>query len=89
MGKRRKEEEKRTYETTKDFVSRFDRDLTTTIIDGIMDCGFAVRAESTVQSDAFHGVMQDLVVTFGSVHLGVFVDGWEMLLSFVGKVVIQ
>lgn len=89
MGQGRQAEKERTYETAEDFVAWFDRDLTTAIIDGIMDCRFAVRAESAIQSDTFHGVMQDLVVTFGSVHFGVFVDGWEMLLSFVGEVVIQ
>lgn len=54
-----------------------------------MNGGFAVRAESAVEADAFHGVMEDLVVAFGGVHFSVFVDGGEVFFSFVGEVVIQ
>lgn len=37
-----------TYETAEDFVAWFDGDLTSAIVDGIVDCGFAVGAESAV-----------------------------------------
>lgn len=77
-----------TDKATEDLVTWLDADFAPVVVDGVVDLGFSIGAESAVETDAFHGVVQDLVVGFGRVHLGVLVDGREMLLSLFGKVVI-
>lgn len=77
-----------TDKTTEDLVAGLDADFAPIVVDGVMDLGFSIGAESAVETDAFHGVVQDLVVGFGRVHLGVLVDVRKMLLPFVREVVI-
>lgn len=54
-----------------------------------MELGLAVRAKGAVEADAFHGVVEDFVVSFGGVELGVFVNGGEMLFAFLGEVIVE
>lgn len=79
----------KTYEAREHSIARLDADLSAAVVDGIVDLGFAVGAGGAVEADAFHGVVEDLVVGFGGVEFGVLVDGGEVLLAGGGEVVVE
>lgn len=64
----------RTDEAAEDFVSRLDPHWTATIVDGRRYGGLAVGTECPVEPDAFHCVVQELVVCFGAFDFGPLVD---------------
>ena len=73
----------RTDEAAEDFVARFDLDGTASVLDCHGYGGVAIGAESSVEPDAFHCVVQKLVVCFGAFDFGPLVDIGEVLFALV------
>ena len=73
----------RTDEAAEDFVARFDRDRATSIVNRRGYRGLAIGAKCSVEPDAFHCVVQELVVGLGAFDVGPFVDFREMFLALV------
>ena len=76
------------YEIAEDGITLVDLDFAASIVDGLVFGGGARGPERAVETNPFHGVVEESVVGFGGVHFGVFVDGGEMLFAFVGEVVV-
>ena len=53
-----------TYEAAEDSIARFDIDFSAIIVDGSRNGSLAIRAERTVQADALHAIVKDLVICF-------------------------
>lgn len=64
----------RTDEAAEDFVSRLDLHSPATIVDGCGYGGLAVGTKCSIEPDAFHCVVQELVVCFGAFDFGPIVD---------------
>ena len=73
----------RTNEIAEDFVARLNLDRAASIIDSRRYGGFAIRAEGRVEPDAFHCVVQELVVCFGAFDFGPLVDIGEVFTALV------
>lgn len=79
----------RTDEAAEDSVARFDLDWAASVVDGGGDGASAMRADASVEPDAFHCVVQELVVCVGAFDFGPSIDISEVFLASVGKVVIK
>jgi hypothetical protein len=91
-------------EGDEDIVAGFHRDGTAVVVDCHGLGGFAVGAEGAVhacgglvrgrngdggRTDAFHGVVKDLLVSFGGVHFCESVNIWEILLALVREIEVK
>lgn len=63
-----------TYETAEDLVTGLHRDGAPAIVYGHSCCGFAVRAESAVESYPFHAVVEKTIVCLRRVEFRQAVD---------------
>lgn len=64
-----------------DFVSGLDGDGTAVVVDGLGDRAESVGAKGSVESDAFHGVVEQFVVCFGACGFRPF---WQGLCISIG-----
>ena len=76
-------------EAAEDFVALLDLDWAASVIDSHGYSGSAIGAEGSVEPDAFHRVVQELVVCFGALNFGPPVDTGKMFFAFVGEVVVK
>ena len=75
--------ERETYKAAKDLFACFHGDWSTVVIYNRRSCRLAVGARRAVEADAFHDIVQDLVVSFCSIRLGKTVYLWQVLPAFV------
>ena len=73
----------RADEVAEDFVARLDLDGAASVVDGCGYGAYAVGARCSVEPNAFHGVVQQLVVCFGAVGFGPLVDFGEVRFALV------
>lgn len=78
-----------THERREHLIPRLDRHRTATVVDRLGDGAHTVGAKGAIQADPLHGVMQELVVRVGALGLGPLVDGGEVHLALIRKVVVQ
>lgn len=71
------------HEAHKDFVSRLDFDGATAIVNRRLHRGFAVRAKGTIEPNAFHGIVEQLVICLRRVHFGNPVNLRQMDFSLI------
>ncbi len=77
------------HKAAENFVARLHVHGAAIVVEGCRHRALAVRAECTVESDTFHGVVQEFLVRFCTWGFGPLIDGWEVLLPFFGQVVVQ
>ena len=63
-----------TYKTAEDLVTGLHRDWAPAIVYSHSCCGFAVRAESAVESYSFHAVVEETIVCLRRVEFRQAVD---------------
>ena len=76
-------------EAAEDFVALLDFDWAASVVDSHGYSGSAIGAEGSVEPDAFHRIVQELVVCFGALNFGPPVDTGKMFFAFVGEVVVK
>ena len=77
------------YKAAEDLVAWLNRHRATIVVNCGRDGRFSVRAKGSVQPDAFHGIMHNLLISFRRVLHGEFANVWEMLFAFVREIVIK
>ena len=73
-----------TNEAAEDLIARFDLDWMASVVDGRRYGRLAIGAEGSVEPNAFHCVVQELVVCLGAFDFGPSVDFKEVHFAFVG-----
>lgn len=76
-------------EADEDLVTRLDPDRSTAIVDGGRNLTLPIGAESAVESDPFHRVVQQFVIGFGRVHLRQPIDFRKIDLTLVRQVEVK
>ena len=66
-------------EAAEDLVARLDVDLAAVVIDRCVRGGETIRTRRAIEANAFHGIVKQLLVGFGSRSLCQLVDRWEVL----------
>ena len=79
----------RTDEAAEDFIALLDFDRAAPVVDSHGYSGSAIGAEGSIESDAFHRVVQELVVCFGALNFGPPVNTGKIFFAFVGEVVVK
>ena len=79
----------RTDEAAEDFIALLDLDRAASVVDSHGCSGSAIGAKGSVKPDAFHRVVQELVVCFGALNFGPPVDTGKMFFAFVGEIVVK
>ena len=79
----------RTDEVAEYFVALLDLDRAASVVNSHGYIGSAIGTEGSVEPDAFHRVVQELVVCFGALNFGPPVDTGKMYFAFVGEVVVK
>ena len=76
-------------EANKNLVTGIQSDWSTSVVDSCLDSGFAVGAKGAVESDAFHRVVEEFIISLHRVQFGKAIDFWKMDLPLLCKIVIQ
>lgn len=64
-------------------VTRLNFYLAISILNGRLYCRFAIGAEGPIETDSFHGIVENLVVRFDRIQFGETVYFRKMNLSFL------
>ena len=79
----------RSHEAAEDFIALLDLNRAASVVDSRGYSRSAIGAEGSVEPDAFHRVVQELVVCFGALNFGPPVDTGKVFFAFVREVVVK